>query len=582
MPIRLRVALLSATWETTTSGLSITPSLLHIMRLSLLGLLVGLLSVVSALSSGGNKLLVIIEEEAEKTKYSQFWSDLQQRGFQITYHSPKDTSLSLFQHGEPAYSHLLLLPVKSKGLGPALTPNLLVEFVNAGSNILLALSAEKPTPAAISSLLLELDISISPDRSSLTVDHFNYDSQSAAENHDVLVISSPEHPLKNVKNFFSVGGLIALPRAVGQLLGNASPFLAPILRAPSTAYTYNPKEDAEATEDPFATGSQLSLVSAFQARNSARFTVLGSAEALEDKWFSASVKLPGDGKKSEKTANQAFAQKLSAWTFKELGVLKVGEIQHYLNEEPSSNPELNPTIYRIKNQVHYSIAVSEWNIDHWTPFTPAAGDEVQLEFSMLSPFHRLNLLPSTTDTNSTTFSADFKLPDQHGIFNFFVEYRRPFLTNVEEKRTVTVRHFAHDEWPRSFVISGAWPWISGVWVTIAGWVVFSALWLYSRPAQEPKKSSVSLSSALIPLYGRQYLSLCRMCSPYVPQPSRLIRSSSVAAECDGLRGFDWKREGVWEGTAGWIAFLAQYETCCRPGEDILGLSQTGGCVSYHI
>nr|POF07145.1 dolichyl-diphosphooligosaccharide--protein glycosyltransferase subunit wbp1 [Quercus suber] len=445
------------------------------MRLSLLGLLVGLLSVVSALSAAGNKLLVVIEEEAEKAKYSQFWSDLQQRGFQITYHSPKDTGLSLFQHGETAYSHLLLLPVKSKALGPALTPNLLVEFVNAGSNILLALSAEQAVPVAISSLLLELDISISPDRSSLTVDHFNYDSKSAADKHDVLVLSSAGLPRQNVKNFFSVDGLIALPRAVGQVLGNASPYLSPILRAPSTAYTYNPKEEAEAIEDPFATGSQLSLVSAFQARNSARFTVLGSAEALEDKWFSASVKLPGDGKKDEKTANQAFAQKLSAWTFKELGVLKVGEVQHYLNEEPSSRPDLNPSIYRIKNKVHYSIAMSEWTMDHWTPFKPAAGDDVQLEFSMLSPFHRLNLLPSTTDTNSTIYSADFKLPDQHGIFNFFVEYRRPFLTNVEEKRTVTVRHFAHDEWPRSFVISSAWPWISGIWVTVAGWVVFSAL-----------------------------------------------------------------------------------------------------------
>lgn len=47
------------------------------MRLSLLGLLVGLLGVVSALSAAGNKLLVVIEEEAEKAKYSQFWSDLQ-------------------------------------------------------------------------------------------------------------------------------------------------------------------------------------------------------------------------------------------------------------------------------------------------------------------------------------------------------------------------------------------------------------------------------------------------------------------------------------------------------------------------
>ncbi len=417
------------------------------------------------------------------------------RGFQITYRSPKDTSLSLFQHGVPAYSHLLLLPPKSKGLWPQLTPHLLVEFINQGSNVLLALSSEQAVPSAVSSLLLELDINLPADRNSIVVDHFNYDTKTAGEKHDVLLLPGSSHTKSGVKDFFSVNNVIAFPHAVGQVLGNTSPLLSPILKAPNTAYIYNPKEESEAVEEPFATGSQINLVSAFQARNSARFAVLGSAEALEDTWFDASVQLPGSGQKATKTSNRDFAKKLAGWTFKELGVLKVGQINHYLNEgsqkEASKSTDLagldlNPTIYRIKNEIHYSIEMSEWVNDHWAPFTPPPGDNVQLEFSMLSPFHRLNLQPSKTTTNSTVYTAAFKLPDQHGIFNFFVEYRRPFYTNVEEKRTVTVRHFAHDEWPRSFVISGAYPWISGIWVTIAGWVAFVALWLYSKPAQ-PKQ-----------------------------------------------------------------------------------------------
>ncbi|KAK4561238.1 oligosaccharyl transferase glycoprotein complex, beta subunit [Recurvomyces mirabilis] len=466
------------------------------MRLRILGLLVGLLGLVSALSAQGNKLLVVLEEEADKTRYSQFWASLSDRGFQITYRSPKDTGLSLFQHGVPAYSHLLLLPTKAKGLGPALTPNLIVDFVNAGSNVLLTFSSEVGVPSAISSLLLELDISLPADRNSLVVDHFNYDTKTAAEGHDVLLLPSPKQANSAVKDYFSVDSLVAFPHAVGQVLGHASPLLSSILKAPSTAYTYNPKDDSgDSLEDVFASGNQITLVSAFQARNSARFTVLGSAEALEDKWFDAAVQTPGAGKKSEKTGNKAFAEKVSAWTFKEAGVLKVESVSHYLNEGPQSeltnsssalgqaNVDLNPTIYRIKNSVHYSIALSEWSGTHWTPFVPAAADSVQLEFSMLSPFHRLNLIPSAQTPTATIFTATFTLPDQHGIFNFFVEYRRPFLTNVEEKRTVTVRHFAHDEWPRSFVISGAWPWIGGIWVTVGGWVAFVVVWLYSKPAQ---------------------------------------------------------------------------------------------------
>lgn len=115
------------------------------------------------------------------------------------------------------------------------------------------------------------------------------------------------------------------------------------------------------------------------------------------------------------------------------------------------------------------------------PFVPVDGDAVQLEFSMLSPFHRLPLKAASTTADSTVYTTSFKLPDQHGIFNFKVNYKRPFLSNIEEKNTVTVRHFAHDEWPRSWVISGAWPWIAGIAVTVTGWLAFVALWLWSKP-----------------------------------------------------------------------------------------------------
>lgn len=300
------------------------------------------------------------------------------------------------------------------------------------------------------------------------VDHFNYDTKSASEQHDVLLLKTPGALKKGTKDLFSVDGTIALPHVVGQVLGNASPLLAPILKAPATAYITNPKSEEPEDSDLFASGPQISLVSAFQGRNSARFTVLGSSAALEDTWFSASVQRPSG--QAEKTANRAFATKLSAWTFQELGVLKVGTVEHRLNEplgkSAGNNTEMAlagayQDMYRVKNEVHYSIELSEYNMDHLEPYTPPAGDSVQMEFSMLSPFHRLEMQPSGQTANSTIYTAEFKVPDQHGIFNFIVNYKRPFLTNIYDKKTVTVRHFAHDEWPRSYVITGAYPWISG-------------------------------------------------------------------------------------------------------------------------
>lgn len=38
-----------------------------------------------------------------------------ERGYSLTFESPKNEELSLFQHGERAYDHMLILPPKSKG-----------------------------------------------------------------------------------------------------------------------------------------------------------------------------------------------------------------------------------------------------------------------------------------------------------------------------------------------------------------------------------------------------------------------------------------------------------------------------------
>ncbi|KAI2794034.1 hypothetical protein POX_a00624 [Penicillium oxalicum] len=458
------------------------------MRWCLALLLCGFLAVVNALSSSGSRLLVVLDESTDQSAYSTLWSDLKGRGYDVSFESPKSDKLSLFKHGARAYDHLLILPPKSKGLGPNLTPKNILEFLNKDGNILLALSGKAATSSAISSLLLEVDIQLSSDRSSIVVDHFNYDTVSAADKHDVLLLQRQGSLRPDVKAFFDGEGVVALPRVAPQTLGSDSNLVSPILRAPATAYAYNPKEEMPAPEDIEVTGSQLNVVSAMQARNSARFTVLGSVEALEDQWFSASVQAPG-GKKTT-TVNREFAKQLTAWAFKETGVLRVEKIEHYLATDGEVVPEnLNPKIYRIKNETVFNIEVSEYSYDKWVPFEVPNGDELQLEFTMLSPFHRLALKPVHRTETSTVYSTKFTTPDQHGIFSFRVNYKRPFFTNIEEKHEVTVRHFAHDEYPRSWAISAGWVWIAGLWSVIGGFLAFVLVWLYSVPAADKLKKT---------------------------------------------------------------------------------------------
>ena len=221
---------------------------------------------------------------------------------------------------------------------------------------MLVLAADGSIPSAISSLLLEFGVSLPADKGTVIIDHFEHDTISAAETHDVLILPRPS-TLSGRKNFFGGEGYVAFPRAVAQTLGNETPLLDAIISAKNTAYTYNPKDEKDMSEDPFAVGSQIALVSTVQARNSARFTVFGSLEALEDKWFDANIKLSTS--KKVKSANRDFAKQVSSWAFKETGVVKVQSVSHYLTEHTNiarntsieQAKSLSPRIYRVKNDV---------------------------------------------------------------------------------------------------------------------------------------------------------------------------------------------------------------------------------------
>lgn len=221
-----------------------------------------------------------------------------------------------------------------------------MDFINADGNILVALSSTTPASSSVVSLLSELDVALPAERTGTVVDHFLYDTVSAPDTHDVLVLDAPANVRPGLSKYFEVPGALSFPHGAGHVLGSSA-LLTPVIRAPSTAYSYNPKDQPDAVDpdELFAVGKQLALVSVFQARNSARLAIVGSAEMLQDKWFDAKVSKP-EGEAS-KTENREFAKRLSGWTFQEIGVLRVNEIEHRLKGDNETNPE----IYRIKNDV---------------------------------------------------------------------------------------------------------------------------------------------------------------------------------------------------------------------------------------
>ena len=163
-----------------------------------------------------------------------------------------------------------------------MTPQLLVDFLNDGGNILLASSSS--TSESLRDFARELDIDL-PPRDSFFADHFSYHPDST-RNHTLVTLDSENFSkLSHVDAIFSkeTRDSKIVYRGAAHGLGSG-PFLLPLLKAKGTSYVYDGKEDLDTVEDPYVAGTQAFLVSAFQAKNNARVVITSSLDMFSDEY----------------------------------------------------------------------------------------------------------------------------------------------------------------------------------------------------------------------------------------------------------------------------------------------------------
>ncbi|ODV92877.1 hypothetical protein CANCADRAFT_14039, partial [Tortispora caseinolytica NRRL Y-17796] len=393
--------------------------------------------------------------------HSSFLLDLKSRGFDV------DTdSKSLFAYDtDRIYDHVILGPSSN------IDAKQLLSFLEDGGNIL-AIGSTDGVKGELRRLAHELGMALPPIGSKL-IDHFKAPNKDA---HDILILDESSNTIPE-PYVHQPGSKPLIYSGTGFSLLN-NPLVLPILKAFRTSYVSSGPESAAAVTEPWVAGSQTYLAGAFQAYNNARFVFVGSDLFFSNKYYN-----------DNKYGNKQFAEDLTKWAFRETGVIAVSDVSHGL-----ANPEAlkavldantttlvgsNGPIYRIKEDIIYSIDLSIWDPESasWTPYQ--ANDDVQVEFIMLDPYYRLNLqnVGNTEDQSACKYQVEFKIPDHHGVFTFAVDYKRPGLAFIEDRRTVTVRHYAHNEFTRSYAISSSWVYLSAIMSIIGAWVIFVVSWV---------------------------------------------------------------------------------------------------------
>ncbi|KAG0225470.1 hypothetical protein BGW42_004276 [Actinomortierella wolfii] len=414
--------------------------------------------VTSATSLTGPRALVLLDSLQDTDIYATFWKDLEEREYDISVNELSST-IELTKNGQRAYDHLLLLTPKMKTYPTGLSAKGIVEFIAAGGNLLVAGSPEMGTP--MRELAREFDVEFD-DKFTTVLDHFNYDSKLGQEKHDAIVVPTSSNMLKNdwIIPANKVADQSILFRGIAHSVNPSNQLLTSVLWAPDESYSWESLNLNEgANRSPSLAGKDTSLVSVMQARNNARIAFIGSIEMLSDEFF-----------KAAKSGNRAFMEELTKWTFQEKSVLDVRNVDHYKTED-----EETPAHYRIKENMTYTIEISEYHDDEWWPYI---ADDIQLELIMLDPYIRKTLDRVDVGEGSTlgVYTTTLQLPDHYGVFKFTVNYKRLGLSYIESVTTYGIHPFRHDQYPR--FISQAKPYYTSAASMGVGFLVFSIVYLW--------------------------------------------------------------------------------------------------------
>eukprot|EP01039_Chlorochromonas_danica_P003857 gene3857-4214_t len=430
--------------------------------------------------AGGKRTLVILDDLEKLSKYSIFLGDLASRGHQLTYHQAEATNLELTEYGEYLFDNVLLFAPKVENFG-SIDVNGLVEFVRSGKNLLVATAKE--TSESVRELTEAFGVEVDAKGTEI-IDHFErYDELDLAHQHTtVLAKEAIESPAVLGEFAGQAGHHPILFRGVGHSVAPDNILAVRVLRGNPTSYSYFPNKVIG--DSPLRMGQDALLVSAIQGRNNARVLVAGSLDMFSNEFFVTQV----NGKAS---GNRAFCAEVSKWSLGESGVLRFRNIVHHKSDgsppdvilHEKARPDLpvtlypdpeitrNSLVYRIKDEIVYSMIVEEFRDGVWKPFHSS---DMQMEFVMLDAYIRKTMI---ADPKSGLFLTTFTAPDSYGVFKFRVLYRRTGYSVIHAETQVSIRPFKHNEYER-FIVS-AYPYYSSSFSALVAFVIFSVLFLYS-------------------------------------------------------------------------------------------------------
>ncbi|KAH7661742.1 Dolichyl-diphosphooligosaccharide--protein glycotransferase protein [Dioscorea alata] len=406
------------------------------------------------------RILVLVDDLAIRSSHSIFFKSLETRGFDLDFKLSDDPKLTLQRYGHYLYDGLVLFSPSTQRFGGSVDMAAILDFVDAGHDLILA--ADSSASDLVRGIATECGVDFDEDPEAVVIDHTSYAVSETEGDH--TLIASDSFINSNVILGDKKIEAPVLFQGIGHSLNPANSLVLKVLSASPSAYSANPK--TKLSSPPSLTGSAISLVSVVQARNNARIFISGSLALFSNRFLRSGVLKVGSSVKYEKSGNEQFVTEISKWVFHERGHLKAVNVKHSKAGETSE-----PAIYRINDDLEYSLEIYEWSGTSWKPYI---ADDVQVQFYMMSPY----VLKTLSNDQKGLYSTSFKVPDVYGVFQFKVEYQRLGYTSLSLAKQIPVRPFRHNEYER--FIPAAYPYYGASFSTMAGFFIFTIVYLYNK------------------------------------------------------------------------------------------------------
>ncbi|XVF15701.1 hypothetical protein REPUB_Repub09cG0178200 [Reevesia pubescens] len=405
------------------------------------------------------RVLVLLDDFSLKSSHSIFFNSLKSRYFNLEFKLAEDPSLSLQRYGQYLYDALILFSPSTERFGGSLDLAALLDFVDSGHDLIIA--ADESASDLIKNIATECGVDFDEDSSAMVIDHKSY-AISGTEGDHTLIASDDFIQSDVILGKTKIEAPV-LFEGIGHSVNAANGLVLKVLSASPSAYSAN---QSKLLTPPLLTGSAISLVSVVQARNNARIMISGSLDLFSNRLFRTAVQKARSSDKYEKSGNEQFVTEISKWVFHERGHLKAVDLRHHKVGETDE-----PAMYRIKDDLKFSIEIYEWSGKSWEPYV---ADDVQVQFYMMSPY----VLKTLSTDGKGLYHASFKVPDVYGVFQFKVDYHRLGYTSLSLSKQIPVRPFRHNEYER--FITTAFPYYGASFTTMAGFFIFCILYLYNK------------------------------------------------------------------------------------------------------